>query len=331
MMKRLKAALNGLSGVGGDYLDALRADDQFELVAVGDGDRDVLRRCAGGLSARAFEDHRSLVVESAHEGIDVLFVAAEPFQSREFVELALSRGIAVFHKAPPARTADDAMRLADAADRGRCPMIVQRNWAFDPALTRLHRLEETAGRVHAIHAEVRSADRPEGWRADAAKAGGGVLLNGAYEIVDLIVSLCGTARSVFARRGRGAFPELSPKYDTEDAAHLSLTLTGGAIGCVTAVRGAPNPGWRVTFDGDLAAVTLSDKGLRITPRDGDREEFVPMPAGNRAASAIGAFGAARLAGVRDLPSTIRHHLPALAVMDAAYLSAKTGVPEAPVE
>lgn len=331
-MNRLKAALIGLTGVGAAYLDALRTDDQFELVAVGDAEREVLRRTAGDLTARAFEDHRSLIVESARDGLDVLFVAAEPFQSREFVELALSRGVAVFHKTPPARNREEGLRLADAADRAHVPLLVEPGYAFDPALSRLRSLPGSLGPILSVQANVRVADEPTGWRAETARSGGGVLLNAAYPLLDLIVSVCGPARSVFARCGRGAFPELSAKYDTEDVAQVSLILSNGAIGDVTAVRGAPGSGWAVNFDGPRASATISERELRITPRGGaDREEVVPISHRNRAAAAISAFGAATLAGVQAVPSTIRDHLPTLAVIDAAYLSAKTGVPESPGE
>ena len=330
-MRRLKTALIGLSGVGAGYLDALLADDQFELIAVGDTDRGVLRHRAEALTARAYQDYRSLIVESARNGVDSLFVAAEPFQAREHVDLAMAHGVAVFHKAPPARNVNEARHLADSARRAAVPLIVSRPWAFEPALTRLHGLAKVAGRIHAVHAEVRTSDRFDGWRADARQAGGGVLLNGAYQALDMIVALCGPARSVFARCGRGATPEPAAKYDTEDVAHLSLTLANGAIGCLSAVRGTTDCGWRLTLDGDSATVTVSHQAIRITPRDRGREESVPFPEGRGARRAISAFGAARLAGLRSIPSSIRDHAATLAVIGAAYLSAKTGVPETPDE
>lgn len=330
-MQRLKTALIGLSGVGADYLDALLGDDQFELVALGDTDRDVLRRRAEPLDARAYEDYRSLVVESARNGVDALFVAAEPFQTREHVDLALAQGMAVFHKPPPARNVNEARRLADTARRSGVPLIVERAWAFDPVLTRLRRLDEIAGRIHAVHAEVRTTDAVAGWPADAAQAGGGVLLNDAYEVIDMILTLCGPAQSVFARCGRGATPETAAKYGTEDVAHLSLALANGAIGCVSAVRGATDRGWSVTFSGDRATINVSHRALRITGRNGEKEESIPVPIGRAPAGAISTFGTARLAGLRTIPSSIRDHFATLAVIDAAYLSAKTGVPETPDE
>ena len=111
-MKRLKVALIGLAGVGSDYLAAIRSSERFELVAVADSNPEVLRRRAEELPSRSYEDYRSLIVETAHNGLDLLFIALEPFQSIEFVELAAARGIGVFHKAPCARSVDEAGRLA---------------------------------------------------------------------------------------------------------------------------------------------------------------------------------------------------------------------------
>jgi hypothetical protein len=85
----------------------------------------------------------------------------------------------------------------------------------------------------------------------------------------------------------------------------------------------------VTLDGTRATIAVAADSLRITPRAGGAETVSLNPDGALSA-AVSAFGAALLAGLRAIPSTIRDHAPTLAVVDAAYLSARTGVPEAPL-
>ncbi len=103
-MSRLKVALLGLAGVGEEYLAAIRANDRFELVAIADTDAELLRRRTQAGGERGYEDYRSLVVASDRASLDLLFVALEPHQSLEFIEMAAERGISVFCTAPFSRT-----------------------------------------------------------------------------------------------------------------------------------------------------------------------------------------------------------------------------------
>ena len=325
-MERLRTALMGLSGVGANYLDAIRSDDGFDLIAVADADTSVLRHHVVNPPVRAFDDYRSLVVEMARAGLDALVVAVEPFASREFVEMAAGKGIAVFHKSPPARNVRELERLAELFAEAGCRFVVARCWQPDAAFSALGRLDELVGRVHVATADVRTADPPTGWRGDAKRAGGGVLLNGAYDTVDLLVQVMGLPEMVYAQC---AARDASPNYDTEDVATVALRFEGGRIGCLTADRCFPHRDVRITLNGTRSAVTITDDGISILPRDGAPLESWAMRSPNPDQPAISAFGAALRSEAPKVASTAREHLKVLAVIEAAYLSSETGVPESP--
>ncbi|MGB2987906.1 MAG: Gfo/Idh/MocA family oxidoreductase [Phycisphaerae bacterium] len=330
-MERLKVALMGLTGVGEDYLSAIRSDDQFDLVAVADADPEILRRPMDIGSARVYEDYRSLIVETAHGGLDLLFVALEPFQSIEFVQMAAERGIGVFHKAPFARNTREAERLVHLFEQNRCPLVVSRQWQFEPAFSPLSGLIEPNNHIHAAIAEVRTVDGPIGWRGDRVRAGGGVLLNGAYEAVDILIHLLGLPVSVYARCSSVAAPGAARNYDTEDVSIVSLSFGAERIGSVTAWRGAAEPTWRVTFISSERTVEVCADALTVVPHTGGRPEHHTVQTANPVSPAISAFGASRLLEmeVGSPASTAREHLPTMAVIEAAYLAAKTGAPESP--
>ncbi len=342
-MERTRTALIGLAGAGEDYLTALRGDTGFDLVAVADTNSDLLRRCVEDTSLRAYQDYRSLIVETAHTGLDLLFVALEPFQSIEFVELAASRGIGVFHKAPFARNVEEARRVMALFNANRCVLSVSRTWQYEPAFADLANFPELIGRVYAATAAVRTADRTDGWRGDLARAGGGVMLNGAYEQIDLLTALLGVPQSVQAQCSIEAAPGSVCKYDTEDAATLSMRFKDQRIGSVTAWRGASTPQWNVTLVGRRGTIEMCQDGMTVDlqNRDSSRsrdpgaaEECVShrtVETGNPIAAAISAGPAARALGNRLLSSTADDHLRTLAVIEAAYLSAKTSAPEAPAQ
>lgn len=328
-MKRLKVALMGLAGVGADYLAAIRSDEQFELVAVADTDSEVLRRHTDTVAVGVFEDYRSLIVETAHSGLDLLLVALEPFQSTEFVQMAAARGIGVFHKAPCARNVREAQRLVDQFARSERPLVVSRPWQFEPAYAALNRLTEFTGHVYAATASVQTGDTPVGWRGDLVRAGGGVLLNGAYEAVDMLVHLLGIPERVYAQCSAAVAPGAPRKYDTEDTAMVLLGFGQERTACVTVLRGVAEPSWEVAFVGIEGTVEVRADGLTIIPRDGNLVEYHGARTSSPVAHAISAFGASRLSGALPLKSKAEEHLPTLAVIEAAYLSARTGAPESP--
>ena len=328
-MKPLKVGLLGLAGVGGEYLAALDLDERFDLVAVADTDLDLLRRHTEGQALRGYEDYRSLVVEAAQTEIDLLFAALEPFQSIDFVELAARHGIGVFHKAPPARTVGELQRLVEVFSAARCSLVVSRSWQAEPAYAGLSDLSTLTGHVYAATAEVQTNEDAAGWRGDAVRAGGGVLLNGAYEQLDMLVALLGMPESVYAQCSMAVAPGAARKYDTEDAATVSLRFTRERIAGLTASRGSADRFSRVTLVGTRRTVEVGPDRMTITPRAGGTPQCEVIKSPYPAAAIIRAFAEAREADEQRLRSTAEDHLATMAVVEAAYLSAKTGAPETP--
>ncbi len=328
-MRPLKTALIGLTETGQDFLEAIRADNNLELVAMADRDPATLRPYAETGSPRLFEDYRLLIIETARTGLDALFIASEPFQSLEFVELAAAHEIAVFHKAPPARNVRETRRILDRFADRTASLVIARPWAFEPAFEPLADLTEIADRIHLAEAYVQTTAQPLGWRADAAKAGGGVLLNGAYDAVDLMIDRLGLPEAVYAQngwRGLGASP---PNYDTEDVAQVTLQFSKRRIATITAVRGAPQASWQVRFCGSRATVTVTNEAIGVAPAQGNELRRSSTTYENRFEPAIHAFAETLLAGEPKSRSTLQDHLPTIAVIEAAYLSARTGAVESP--
>lgn len=328
-MKRRKVALMGLTGEGVEYLEALLSEDRFDLIGIADTDTDALRRCAETTGLRAFDDYRSLIVETAHAGLDVLFVAIEPYQSVEFVKMAAAHGIGVFHKAPFARNFREAQQIVSQFEDGRCPLVVARSWLSHPALAGLDQLGELVGHVYAATAHVETVDTPAGWRGGSAQAGGGVLLNGAYENLDMLIHLLGPARSVHARCTVAAVAGAPRKHDTEDVAIVSLDLGSQRVACLTAVRGATEPHETIVLYGTEGTVEIRDNRMTLIPEDSGPDDCFATESDSPAVHAIRAFSTALLADTQQPPSTGGEHLHTMAAIEAVYLSARTGAPESP--
>ena len=329
-MKRLSVAVMGLDGCGAEFLEAIRADDQFDLVAVADANADLLRDVSERLHADGFADYRSLIVEGAASGLDALFVAVEPFESVDLMPLAAERRVAVFHKAPFARDYGEAERLTARFHTVGCPMVIARNWQFEPVFQCLRRIGDWAGRIFSVIAVVRTdADGSVGWRGDSTRAGGGVLLNEAYQALDLTVALLGAPQRVYARGSMAIGPSDPKPYDTEDAALVVLDFPSARSAGVFAGRRSGMADWQVTIFAAEATVVVGPRSLRIHRADGSPMEECRVASANPWSCAISEFGGACRAGLREFASSAREHLATMAVIDAAYLSARTGSPESP--
>jgi predicted dehydrogenase len=193
----------------------------------------------------------------------------------------------------------------------------------------LHRLAESVGRVYTATATVRTADTATGWRADSVRAGGGVLLNGSYDIVDMLVQLLGLPQAVYAQCTMAPASGSSGKYDTEDVAILSLTFGVGEVGCVTARRGAPHWSWEIALVGTHGCIDLMQGRFVITSNDGAPSQCYTAESDHFVRSAIRAFGVSWNSTDMPFESTGEQHLATVATIESAYLSAKTGAPESP--
>lgn len=327
--KPLRVALAGMSGVGSEYRSALQADAGFDLMAVGDADGPARRAASEQINVATYEDLRSMFLESNSARLDLLVVALHPHQSREVTELAGQSGVAVLHNAPFARTVSEAVEVLLAFPDDGPRLFVPRLWHYEPAFTDLHRLFEAIGPVHAAAGVVMTTGTPVGWRGDSARAGGGVLLNGAYACLDLIVEVLGVPERVQAEASHAASSGGPRPYDTEDAVILSFRFGRDRIGTLTAIRGTHQDSWRVSFHGAGGTVDVSNEGWTLTPLGDDPVRRRPIEVHDYIAATVRAFGAARRGEARKLPTQARDHIPTLATIDAAYLSMRTGAPESP--
>ncbi len=324
-MRKLKVALLGLADDGQHYLSAIRQDDLFELIAVYDRDVNVLRDISESTGVRGYEDIRSLIVELSHDGLDVLFIALEPYESYEFVQMAAGAGIAVFHKPPFARNVSEARSLVACFQSAGLPLVVARTWHTDPSLSLA--LIEEVGHVQLATAEVASTKSAAGWRGDSVRAGGGVLLHGAYAQLDMLVSVMGLPEEVFAQCALTGQAGDVHNYDTEDMIALALRFSTHRAATLTAYRNAHTSRSRIRWVGPRGvAETTSEVFAVRTTSDNVEEDRQVISSISGISKALHAFGVA-LHNHSKQVSAGEDHLATLAVLEAAYLSSRTGASE----
>jgi len=192
----VRVALAGLSNAR--MVSALHADERIELIAMGDADARTRRGVEERPGVPVYEDLRSMLLDSIRMGLDLLVVALPPHLSLDVVARAGRSEVAVLHTVPFARTVSEATELLRAFDDDGPRLLAPRPWHHEPAYAELSRWLDTISPIHAVTGAIATMETPVGWRGDSTRSGGGVLLHGAYDALDLMIEMLGVPERVHA-------------------------------------------------------------------------------------------------------------------------------------
>jgi predicted dehydrogenase len=176
--------------------------------------------------------------EEVLDGADAVYVCTWTSEHPRLVAAAAERGLAVFCEKPLATDLAGARRMTEVVTRAgvvnQVGLVLRRSPAF--ALVRdLARDVAGSGRVMAVlfrddqYLPIQGAYAST-WRADAARAGAGVLIEHSIHDVDLLEHVIGPVESVAARSS--AFHRLP---GIEDAVAVTVRFACGAVGTLVSV------------------------------------------------------------------------------------------------
>ncbi len=332
MADELQVGLIGLSGGAALVLEALLAEPRVRITAVGDRDPEYAVRQAEALGAKAYSDYRSLIVEPR---LDALFVATPHFATQGYLKLAAGRGTPVWKQGPPARRFEEALALARAFERavpGGCPLVIARAWPAEPAMEEAGKALPGLGKPFLVESRVfvcRAEDLD--WRGDSERAGGGVLLHEAYSAIDTVVHWLGPPAEVYAAMSRSSRPNTRYPYDTEDTAAMVLKYADGAVAVFTSCWTAGPPTAQLTIWGTNGTLRMDSSRIAILSRAGEPTCTPFNRAPNPYTHPIQAFVNGLTGDRKRMQSLARDHLWTMAVIETAYLSARTGEAESPTK
>ncbi len=332
----LTAAILGLDQKGWLLLDAASRSGCFEIKAVADQDLQKAEKAAARYKCEAFTDYRQLIVQNQ---LDCLLLATDIHAYGEHLKTAIKRKFNILKLAPPARNFDEASEYVQMAESEKVKFAVANPARFNPSYITAHELI-LQGHIEGIylikaHCNITVADPPS-WYTDPKLAGGGVLMHDAYPLIDQILWSFSMPQQVYALNTNGAPDKQQRLYLTEDTSVVSLRFTDALVGNLTATRRnevGPNElslkvygkDALLTVTGDL--VTLSTRTGRENQRwQYDQDEPDTMR------RLLCSF--ARSITHPEEPSlitTAQDSLHNMAVLESAYLSARTGFPEQPAK
>lgn len=246
MSETVRMAVVGCGKIGATHAAAIDSLPGVELVAMCDrtlGKAEALAAPYPG--ARAYDSMDRMLAECE---LGAVAVATDHKNHAEPAMQAIRAGVSVIVEKPLTTSLAEAQAMVDAAQEAGVMVgaIFQRR--FFPAALRM-REAIVAGRLGSIVAAEciahlgrdRSYFERDAWRGSWAGEGGGVLLNQAIHMVDMLNWMVGTPVEVY---GRWATIKHGDYIDVEDVASAVVTYDNGAIATIQAVT---------TFENGLAS------------------------------------------------------------------------------
>jgi predicted dehydrogenase len=330
----LSVAVLGLGPSGRLLLDAAQTSGRFCIRAVADTDRQRAEQAATLYHCDAYTDYRQLIVQNQ---LDALLVAADIHTCDEYVKAAVRKKFHVLKLTPPARTFAEAFELTELAQSENVCFVIANPLRYTSAF-QIARVWITEGRVSQpflITAQVRgpAVDRAT-WQSDPMLAGGGVLLHDGYGIIDQILRNFPLPQQVYALNRSQAPDKQQRLCLTEDTAVVSLEFTDALVGSLVALRGAgaaPEPAC-LTLHGKDRLLTVSRDCVHLANlRDGTEQvQHFQEDERDIMVRLLDDFAHhLRSPGEPTEVSTMAENLKNMAVLESAYLSARTGAPEEP--
>ena len=233
---KVGAAIVGLGWPGIQHLKGYIADPRSEVIAVCDLDKGHAQEVATEYKIpRVYTNHLEMLENG---DIDAVSVCLPNFLHAPISIDALNAGKHVLCEKPPARSAQEAKAMADAAaenDKTLMYALVQR---FDGSTQMLKELvrEGELGEIYFGKAGyVRRRGVPvgrEGWFVDKERSGGGALIDIGVHALDCVWWLMNSPRPVEVMgTSYSHFEHLVPddvKYDVDDATFAQIRFENGA-------------------------------------------------------------------------------------------------------
>jgi predicted dehydrogenase len=330
---RLKTAVVGLDEAGQMLLQGMsRLSDLFEITAVADASSETAQTTARKYGSGGYDDLRQMLIQKE---LDVVISAGPLHQSIEHLHAAMKKGCHVLRYPPNARSFAEATELLRTAEAANVLFASARWWRHRQAARSMRAyLENHADeQFYLVEAWCSSTSQPNHtWQKDPQLAGGGVILYLSFPLIDQIRTLFSTPQQVYALCTNQAPDRKQRRLLTEDTAIVSMRFDDRLIGKLIAGRTSRPEGWLVRVYGKNCQLTLSEKGF--TARNNAGQTLEEVASNETTESLIDMtlryFGMAIMQeDFRPFEGEPAEMLGNMAIIQAAYLSDKTGMPEEP--
>ncbi|MGD9109467.1 MAG: Gfo/Idh/MocA family oxidoreductase [Phycisphaerales bacterium] len=331
--KELRTAVLGLKEEGEGLLETIAGSEHYKLIAVADKDSELVERVAQRYGCSAFDDYRQFVIGNE---LDVLVVAAGLYSCEQYVKSAIRKKFNILKVPPAGRDFGEAVELAKLAEENEVIFTVASAQRFSKKYSVLREFVEQQEERPLLITAVCSYSRQTrpAWYGDPKLAGGGVLLRDCYGFIDELVLAFGVPEQVYSTNTNMAADRQQRHALTEDIAVVVMRFSDNFCVNLVAKRSSGENEKSETLELYYRnkVVTVSDSSLTAVDVEGKKlkSKRFGQDDDSDMCQMLESFALGCLVPEENKPvSTMREHLNNMAVIEAAYLSARTRMPEEP--
>jgi predicted dehydrogenase len=333
--RKLKTAVIGLTDFSIKLLEAAAKSELFQIEAVGGRDPEAAEELSRNYGCKFFDDFRQLIVNNE---LDVLIAAGPTHQIDEYIRAAMQKNIHILKVAPPGKSFEQAAEYVRLARSKNVRYTIVNPNRFSSAYSDLKSFVQAEGIekfsliTAACNVEPYIDRTDQRWMSDPKLAGGGTLLYDGYEMIDQLVMNFKIPQKIYALTSNRAPDKQQRLSLTEDAAVVTMRFSDTLSANITVSR-MFGPAVNVmrlhakdkcfTIAGNLFTIRdNSGEVIKEIKYDPAKEEALTKMLTNFAEHVLepeqNNLFADELADLNNM-----------AVIDSAYLSARTGMPEDP--
>ena len=332
---RLKTACLGLDEQGQGLLKAARESELFDIIAVGGEETELAETIAAACQCPAFDDYRQLIIQNQ---LDVLIVAAPIYLCDEHIRAAMKKKINVLKVPPAGLDFEQTAEMVRLANKEGVRFAVADTSRFRPGFSALreYMLSADPSQFRVISAlsnrPVEPSELHDRWLSDPQLAGGGVLLHDCYEMIDQIVLNFGIPEQVYSLNSNHAPDKQQRLSITEDTVVMTMRFSDTLMGNLIASRMFGPAEKLLKIHGNDECLVVTDDSFTVLDNQGNTKSKSrsKIKKGQDQAKMLEAFASSILSPEESGPLAGSNiDLKNMAVIEAGYLSARTGMPEGP--
>lgn len=264
------------------------------------------------------------MLEETHPDFVIISVPHNAY--REIIEETAKRHIHMLKEKPFARNLEEALYFKRLTDENNVQLMVTLQRRFNPIYTTFFQLKDQIGKPFYIEGKytlfVENPD--EGWRSKREYAGGGVIIDLGYHMIDLLMWYFGLPDHVHAEFSSSAKPDKI--YDAEDTASILFRYSDQDLnGTLTFSRFYPPKTEQLKVLGSRGIIELERGKIRRLRSNGEvAETLIREHTWPAAATSQIEYFCQVIRGEKPNIGSPDYHLNHMSFIDACYISKESG-------
>jgi predicted dehydrogenase len=200
--------------------------------------------------------------------LDAVVITTPSFNHVPTAMAAIERGISFFVEKPLSNTLADASRLAISIQERPLVAMVGFHMRHIPSLVKGRELVHLVGNIHQVETELYVSDvfSPQtGWRYNPAISGGGVVIDFAVHLLDILFWYFGEVSCITATTRRVHSKLVEDEVEAQIGFKADFTAS---LRSSWSIPGHRLPFLKMKITGDLGDLVVTDHNVRLTSSEG---------------------------------------------------------------